>query len=296
MRRLLVALAAVLLPAPALAQAGPAPSNPADWAATDWQFSDKSGASVEISFLPQGKALITYNKTDWAATWTVSGQQVTIASPRGGARFTTDGAKLVGTMSLAGADRPITAVDYRGKVDLDRQVFAEQLTYSPCEWINQAVRVTARKTVLINWAMNGMAFAMQGYDNAKRSERNNRLIVARAGKGRSFGGIKGPYLAFHKMLESCPIRVDGKLYPLEGLVRLKKDGESSADQVYSYFRLRGATGNLGEIEIVIYGDWYSRTPFAVLDIGTGDSAFPNHSSSTVKHDFPKGWQPFGVQK
>ena len=296
MRRLLAALAAIVMPAPALAQAGPAPSNPADWAATDWLFSDKSGANVQISFLPQGKALITYNKTDWAATWTVNGQQVTIASPRGGVSFTTDGAKLIGTMALTGTNRAITAVDYRGKVDLDRQVFAQQLTYAPCEWINEAVRITARKSVLNQWAMNGMAFAMQGYDNAKRSELRNRLIVARAGKGRSFGGVKQPYLAFHKMLESCPIRVNGTLYPLEGLVRLKKDGESKADQVYSYFRLRGGAGALGEIEIVIYGDWYSRTPFAVLDIGNGDSAFPNHSSWTVKHDFPKGWQPFGVQQ
>lgn len=293
MRRLLFAFAAFLLPSTLHAET--APANPADWAATDWQFSDKSGAKARIVLLPQGKAVIFQDKSGWAATWSVTGQRVTIASPRGGASFVSDGARLDGTMSLSGSQQQITSVDYNGKVDIDRQEFAQQLNYAPCEWINQAVRLTARKAALSNWAMNGMAFGMQGYDNAKRSEQRNRLTVGRAAKGRSFGGIKQPYLAFHKMLESCPIRVDGKLYPLEGLIRLKQDGESKADQVYSYFRLRGASGGLSEVEIVIYADWYSSTPFAVLDIGTGDSAFPNHSSRVVTHDFPKGWQPFGVQ-
>lgn len=297
MRRLLALFAAMSLAAPALAaNEEPLPASTAEFTGTDWLITSKSGKQVEVTFLPQGKALVTYDKRDWAGSWSAAGPQVTVTvRDRGGISFSYDTGNVRGALTLTGADGPLAAITYRGKPDLDRQIYAQQLTYAPCEWINEAVRITARKSVLSQWAMNGMAFAMQGYDNAKRSELRNRLIVARAGKGKGFGAVKQPYLAFHRMLETCAIRQNGRLYPLEGLVRLKKDGESKADQVYSYFHLRGGSGALSEIEIVIYADWYSGTPFAVLDVGTGDSAFPNHSSWAVRHDFRNGWQPFGVQ-
>lgn len=295
MRRLLLALALISTPALAADPAEPLPASPAQFTGTDWRFRDQAGAEIQISFLPQGKALLTFNRQDWVGTWSAQGTEVTITSPRGSARFTYEGDQVRGSSSLTGREAAIAVVEYRGKIDMDKQVYAQLLRFTPCDWINEAVRITARGGALSDWATNGKAFDMQGYGNAKRSESRNRLIVAEAGKGRSFGGIKGPYLTFHKLLADCPIRHDGKSYGLEGLVRTARDKDARAELVYSYFRLRGASGKLGQVEIVIYGDWHSRTPFAVLDIGTGDSAFPNFSSYAVRSSFPKGWQPFGVR-
>ena len=302
MRRFLSLIALCLLTVPALpvpamaAQQAPLPASAADFSGTGWQMSLADGRTAELVFLRQGKVLVTYDKSTYAGTWAAVGADMTVTVPdRGRVTFRYGDGKLIGNLALSGLTGPIAKANHAGRVDMDQQIMAEQLRFAPCDWINEAVRITARKSVLAGWMNNGRAFAMDGYDNAKRSDLRNRLTVGRAGKGKGFGAVKKEYLAFHRMLESCPIRHEGKLYPLEGLVRLSRDKETYAELVYSYFRLRGATGNLAEIEIVIYGDWTGKQPFAVLDIGTGDSAFPNRSSYAIRSDFPKGWQPFGVQ-
>lgn len=300
MRRYLSQIAFLLLTVPAMpaaaAQSAPLPVSTADFSGTGWQLSLTDGRTVELAFLRQGKVLVTYDKQTYVGTWAAAGADLTVTVPdRGRVTFRYGDGKLIGNLALSGLTGPIAKANHAGRVDMDQQIMAEQLRFAPCDWINEAVRITAGKSALAGWMNNGRAFAMDGYDNAKRSELRNRLIVGRAGKGKGFGAVKKKYLAFHRMLESCPIRYQGKLYPLEGLVRLSRDKESYAELVYSYFRLRGATGSLSEIEIVIYGDWTGKQPFAVLDIGTGDSAFPNRSSYAIRSDFPKGWQPFGVQ-
>lgn len=285
-----------LSPPATAAEPAPLPASAAEFTGTGWQMSLADGRTVELVFLRQGKVLVTYDKSTYVGTWAAIGADLTVTVPdRGRVTIRYGDGKLIGALALTGLTGPITKANHAGRVDMDQQIMAEQMHYAPCDWINEAVRITARKSALVGWMNNGRAFAMDGYDNAKRSELRNRLIVARAGKGKGFGGVKKEYLAFHRMLESCPIRHEGKLYPLEGLVRLSRDKESYAELVYSYFRLRGATGNLSEIEIVIYSDWTGGQPFAVLDIGTGESAFPNYSSYAVRSSFPKGWQPFGVQ-
>ena len=286
---------AVLLSVPLAAHAAraEAPQSPASLPGSEWQISDANGGSVTVHFLPQGKVLLDRDGSKWIGTWRAQGAQVTITSARGGADLTFDAAQARGTSSLAGPSAAIGAVRYIGPLDLDKQIYAEEMTYAPCDWINRALALTARG-IPADWQANGLSFQMQGFANAKRSEARNRVLVALPAKGKGFGAIKAGYLGFHRMLESCPVTINGKRYGLEGLVRTSRDKEAYAELVYSYFRIAERGADLPEIEIVIYGDWTGKQPYSLLEIGTGPSPFPNHSSSTVAYDFKNGWQPFGV--
>lgn len=252
------------------APAAPAPASTAALAGTQWELkvrrSDANpGFSLEaitLQFLPGNYVLIRHGAAIYMPQWAAAGEAIALQGEGWKVSLKYANGPTTGSGYANLNNFEVTALEYKGVVDLTTPFFQSIMKNDTCAFANRAMHTALEG--FWNLPENGAFYELKGQGSSNRY--GNALAASVRVKSKTFKGVKGEYDRRVADLAGCVVTVHERPYGLEMLNETEPADEEVSD-VDTIFRLRNAPDYLSDLRVHINGNW--RTSSAWVGVSAG---------------------------
>ena len=278
----IVASAAAAAPSPSIdgppTVSSSAPASVAGLAGTEWELKVRrvdanpgfSPEAITLQFLPNQYVLIRHGSAIYMPQWAAKGSDIVLQGEgwKVALKFANGPTTGSGYANLNNFE--VTALNYKGVVDLSTPFFQAIQKNDTCAFANRALHTTFEGF----WELpqNGAFYQVKGSGSSNRY--GDALASSVRVKSNSFKGVKGEYERRIADLAGCVVTIHERPYGLE-LLNETDPADKDASDVDTLYRLRDPPDYLSDLRVHINGNWRSGSAWVRVSAGIRENFAEN---------------------
>jgi TPR repeat protein len=269
-------------------------------AGTEWELKVRrvdanpgfSPEAITLQFLPNKYALIRHGSALYMPQWAAKGNDIVLQGEgwKVALKFANGPTTGSGYANLNNFE--VTALDYKGVVDLSTPFFQAILKNDTCAFANRALHTTFEGF----WQLpqNGAFYQVKGSGSSNRY--GDALASSVRVKSNSFKGVRGEYERRIADLAGCVVTIHERPYGLEMLNETDPADKETSD-VDTLYRLRDAPDYLSDLRVHINGNWRSGSAWVGVSAGIRENfaesvvAAMNNAEARLLRKHSLTWTP-----